>query len=87
MRKQVEAWQRSELTDVTAMVVVYDAFVEGQLEATKDRVTLEMRRHQNAKTGLDGYPIRSVAQGIRKQPSVQTESNVQVRQRRLARLN
>jgi hypothetical protein len=27
MRKQVEAWQRSELTDVTAKVVIYEAFV------------------------------------------------------------
>ena len=35
MRKQVEAWQRSELTDVTAKVVIYDAFVEGKLEAPK----------------------------------------------------
>src|SRR5579864_6247814 len=35
MRKQVEAWQRSELTDVTAKVVVYEAFVEGKLEARK----------------------------------------------------
>src|SRR6267154_2149595 len=25
MRKQVEAWQRSELTDVTAKVVIYEA--------------------------------------------------------------
>ena len=25
-RKQVEAWQRSELTDVTAKVVIYEAF-------------------------------------------------------------
>jgi hypothetical protein len=31
MRKQVEAWQRSELTDVTAKVVIYEAFVEGKL--------------------------------------------------------
>ena len=30
MRKQVEAWQRSELTDVTAKVVIYEAFVEGR---------------------------------------------------------
>ena len=30
MRKQVEAWQRSELTDVTARVVIYEAFVEGK---------------------------------------------------------
>ena len=29
MRKQVEAWQRRELTDVTAKVVIYEAFVEG----------------------------------------------------------
>ena len=28
MRKQVEAWQRSELTDVTAKVVIYEAFIE-----------------------------------------------------------
>jgi hypothetical protein len=38
MRKQVEAWQRSELTDVTAKVVIYDAFVEGRLEAPKHLV-------------------------------------------------
>jgi hypothetical protein len=35
MRKQVEAWQRSELTDVAAKVVVYEAFVEGKLQAPK----------------------------------------------------
>jgi hypothetical protein len=35
IRKQVEAWQRSELTDVTAKVVIYEAFVEGKLEAPK----------------------------------------------------
>lgn len=35
MRKQVEAWQRSELTDVSAKVVIYEAFVEGKLEAPK----------------------------------------------------
>jgi ubiquinone/menaquinone biosynthesis C-methylase UbiE len=34
MRK-VEAWQRSELTDVTATVVIYEAFVEGKLDAPK----------------------------------------------------
>jgi hypothetical protein len=31
----VETWQRSELTDVTAKVVIYEAFVEGRLEAPK----------------------------------------------------
>lgn len=35
MPKQVEAWKRSELTDVTAKVVIYEAFVEGKLEAPK----------------------------------------------------
>jgi Domain of unknown function (DUF932) len=35
MRKQVKAWQRSELTDVTAQVVICEAFVEGRLEAPK----------------------------------------------------
>src|SRR5258708_23119835 len=33
MRRQVEAWQKSELTDVTAKVVIYEAFVE--LEAPR----------------------------------------------------
>src|SRR5260370_37070397 len=35
MRKQVKAWQRRELTDVTAKVVIYEAFVEGKLEGSK----------------------------------------------------
>jgi hypothetical protein len=35
MRKQVEAWQQSELSDVAAKVVIYEAFVEGGLEAPK----------------------------------------------------
>jgi hypothetical protein len=38
MRKQVEAWQESELTDVTVKVVIYEAFVEGKLEAPKHLV-------------------------------------------------
>lgn len=35
MRKQVEAWRRSELMDVAANVVIYEAFVEGKLEVPK----------------------------------------------------
>ena len=35
MHRQVEAWQRFELTDVTAKVVIYEAFVEGKLEVPK----------------------------------------------------
>ncbi len=34
----MEAWQKSELTDVTAKVVIYEAFVEGRLEAPKHLV-------------------------------------------------
>src|SRR5260370_24511856 len=34
-RKQVEAWQRRQLTDVSAKVVIYEAFVEGNVEAPK----------------------------------------------------
>jgi hypothetical protein len=34
-RKQVEIWQRSELTDVNAKVVICEVFVEGKLEAPK----------------------------------------------------
>jgi hypothetical protein len=37
MRK-MEAWQRSELRDVAAKVVIYEAFVEGKLEARKHLV-------------------------------------------------
>jgi hypothetical protein len=28
----VEAWQKSELTDVTPKVVIYETFIEGKLE-------------------------------------------------------
>ena len=52
MRKQVEAWQGSELTDVTVKVVIYDAFVEGKLEAPKHLARtferLQMVRDRNS---------------------------------------
>ena len=35
MRKQVEAPPRSELTDVTAKVLIYEAFIEGRLDAPR----------------------------------------------------
>jgi len=35
MRKQVEAWQQCELTDVMAKVVIDEAFVESKLEPPK----------------------------------------------------
>ncbi|MFZ0732689.1 MAG: hypothetical protein WAM79_10220 [Candidatus Sulfotelmatobacter sp.] len=35
LQKQVETWQRSELTDVSAKVVIYQAFVEGKLSLVR----------------------------------------------------
>jgi len=35
MRRQVEAWQKTELTYVTAEVVIYEALAEGKSEAPK----------------------------------------------------
>jgi len=35
MRQQVEAWQKSELTDVTARIIIYQAFIEGKLDVPK----------------------------------------------------
>lgn len=35
MRKQVEAWQRSEFTDATAKVVIYEVFVGGRTGGSK----------------------------------------------------
>jgi hypothetical protein len=35
MRRRGEAWQKCELTGVTAKVVISEAFVEGKLEAPK----------------------------------------------------
>ena len=35
MRKQVEGWQKKEVTDVTVKAVIYEPFVEGKLEASK----------------------------------------------------
>src|SRR5712692_2763392 len=33
MRRLVKAWQRAELMGVTAKVVIYEAFIEGRLDA------------------------------------------------------
>ena len=35
MRKQVEGWQKKEFTDVTVKVIIYEALLEGKLEAPK----------------------------------------------------
>ena len=35
MRKQVAAWQKSDLTDVTARIIIYQAFIEGELDVPK----------------------------------------------------
>ena len=60
MRKQVETWQRSELTDVTAKVVIYEAFVEGRLEAPKHLARTESRSTRNSGRERSGVsPMRS----------------------------
>jgi hypothetical protein len=35
MRKQVEIWRQSELTDVTAKMIIYQAFIESELEVPR----------------------------------------------------
>jgi hypothetical protein len=66
--KQVEAWQKSELTGVTAKVVIYEAFVKGKLEAPKHlaRTVHDMyfeSRHRNSGRGPSGVsPTRSLLQ-------------------------
>jgi Domain of unknown function (DUF932) len=35
MRKQVEFWRQSELTDVTAKMIIYQAFIESELEVPR----------------------------------------------------
>ena len=35
MRKQVEAWRQSELRDATAKIIIYQAFIEGELDVPK----------------------------------------------------
>jgi hypothetical protein len=54
MGKQVEKWQQSELTDVTAKIVIYEAFVEGRLEAPK-----HLARRRNDVSSLTRHATRS----------------------------
>ncbi len=35
MRQQVETWRRSELTEVTARLIIYQAFIESELDVPK----------------------------------------------------
>jgi len=44
MRKQVEVWRQAELTDVTAKMIIYEAFIESELEVPKH---LARRVHDN----------------------------------------
>jgi hypothetical protein len=54
MRKQVEKSQQSELTDVTAKIVIYEAFVEGRLEAPK-----HLARRRSDVSSLSRHASRS----------------------------
>ena len=35
MQKQIEAWRETELTNVTAKMIIYEAFIEGELDVPK----------------------------------------------------
>ena len=35
MRRQVESWRQTELTDVTAKMIIYQAFIESELEVPR----------------------------------------------------
>jgi hypothetical protein len=35
MRKQVEAWRATELTDISAKMIIYEAFIQSELEVPK----------------------------------------------------
>ena len=41
----METWQRSELTDFTTQAVIYEAFVEGKLEAPEPYMTFTSSRN------------------------------------------
>jgi len=44
MRKQIEAWRQAELSDVSAKMIIYEAFIESELEVPKH---LARRVHDN----------------------------------------
>ena len=35
VRKEVEAWRQRELTEITAKIIIYQAFIEGELDVPK----------------------------------------------------
>src|SRR5450755_4642879 len=68
MRKQVEVWQRSELTDVTAKVVIYEAFVEGRLETPKHLaiVISTLPAHLDHESCLEVVVLRGKSRDVQK---------------------
>jgi hypothetical protein len=57
MRKQVEAWQRSELSDVTAKVVIHEAFVDASSK-------LPSTSHETCTTFTSNPSTRRIAVGL-----------------------
>ena len=55
MRKQVETWQKSELADVTAKVVIYEALRGGQTRSSK--TSCANRARPLLRTQVRGVPI------------------------------
>jgi hypothetical protein len=43
MRKQIQAWRGTQITDADARLVIYKAFIEGELEAQR---YLALKVHQ-----------------------------------------
>jgi hypothetical protein len=47
MRKQVEAWRTSQLSDEAAKLIIYRAFIEGELEVPKHLARVVHHRYFN----------------------------------------
>lgn len=70
IRKEVEAWQRSELTDVTAKVVICEALVEGKLKAPKHLARTVRRRSGASRMHSPPHSKNSIlSHSSRRQPS------------------
>src|SRR5712672_1655272 len=47
MRKQIEQWRESQITDVTAKVVIYEAFIESELDVPRHLARVVHDRYFN----------------------------------------
>src|SRR5260370_18720240 len=47
MRKEIEAWRGTQITDVTAKLVIYEAFIESELDVPKHLASVVHDRYFN----------------------------------------